>query len=352
MDKTKTEPRILVCGLEGAGKRMCITALVDATMDAVAKIETEAKPESETPKVFVDIVDIPSTIPPQGFATAMREQLRAADLVLWVIGYPKALNEAELAWMKAYQNAMPTLPLLVVGMGEGRAAQWNAATFSTTQPKTEEEQSVSDWRERLRTDLAIYSPADIVLCAIDRASDPMQRNDTLVALSTRIEGLLPKECRFAWITREKAVQDRGEKADKMIVAASTAAGAIGLIPLPIADMPFIITTQVALILGLCSLYGKTFTRHAAKSLVLTCLSALAGPIAFQNIMKVVPGLGSVVGGGVAFACTYAVGKATKIFLEQEKALDFSNFTKYVKNIFKEYIRSKKLKDKEIDEDKN
>ena len=122
----------------------------------------------------------------------------------------------------------------------------------------------------------------------------------------------------------------------MILAATAAAGAIGLIPLPVADMPFIVSTQVALILGLCSLHGRTFTMDAARSLSLAALSAVAGPMAFQALTKLVPGLGSVMGAGVAAACTYAVGTVTQTLLEGGLDFDVAVFRDAVKKAFNEY----------------
>ncbi len=338
-------PTLLVCGAEGAGKNSLVQALVTATI-----LPTPSADEGITHTVDLKPEGIPVSLATvdeenvEASLSALDAQLPWSTVLLWLVAYDKKTLESDREILSHIRKKAPDLPIVILGTGVDRSTTlFNPATFSPDSPKSPAEQAVHDWISQLNTELVTVKPNAVLPCAVGASSNDVSRQFNLQTISNTIENLLPQPMRIQWIAFEKANKDTGRKAEKMIVAATTAAGAIGVLPLPIADMPFIVGIQVALIISLCSLYGKAFTADAARSLVLAALSALAGPIAFQNIIKVVPGLGSVVGGGIAAACTYAVGMGTKLLLERNEPLNLSAFTKTVKSIFEEY-RKKKKKD--------
>ena len=138
-----------------------------------------------------------------------------------------------------------------------------------------------------------------------------------------------------WQCCSLVAQSRAELAEKIILAAAAVAGGIGVAPIPVADMPFIVTTQVSLLLGLCRLYGRPLDRASARSLALAALSAVAGPMLFSTLSKLVPGLGSVIGGAVAAGCTWAVGQVAKTILESGGDFELEDFKKAVRTIYAE-----------------
>ncbi|MBQ7607450.1 MAG: DUF697 domain-containing protein [Desulfovibrionaceae bacterium] len=340
-------PALLVCGAEGAGKRSLVQALLKATILPLPSPE-----EGITHTIDIKPDGIPVTL-----VTANEENvdetlstlstlLPWTTILLWLVRYDKKSLESDIATLRKLRAKAPELPIIILGTGIDRSTTFfNPATFSLASPKSDAEKAVCEWMDHLTKDFAEALPNAVLPCAVGTGPNDISRQFNLPKISDTIENLLPQAMRMQWIAFEKANKDTGVKAEKMIVAATTAAGTVGLLPLPIADMPFIVAIQVALIISLCSLYGKAFTADAARSLVLAALSALAGPIAFQNIIKFVPGFGSVVGGGVAAACTYAVGKGTKLLLERNEPFTLSAFTKTVKEFFSEY--RKKKKDPEI-----
>ena len=226
------------------------------------------------------------------------------------------------------------------------ARDFDARTFDPETGTHEAEERVRTWITFLRETFADCHLAGIIPCSAGESFDDTAHQYNLSYVSNAIENLLPQAMRMRWLCFERITTNRDEKANKMILGATATAGAIGLLPLPIADMPFIVATQVALILSLCSVYGRAFTADAAKSLSLAALSAVAGPLAFQTITKFVPGFGSLVGMGVASGCTYAVGKVTQTMLDLGEDISVDAFKKAVKETFAQYRKSQKQKTSE------
>jgi len=101
-----------------------------------------------------------------------------------------------------------------------------------------------------------------------------------------------------------------------------AAGA-GLIPFPIVDTATLLGVQLTMIRSIGNLYDIPFKKHLAKSLV----GALISSIGSVSLIKVIPGIGTVIGGTTAAvagaASTYALGKVfTQHFDQGGTLLDF------------------------------
>lgn len=108
-----------------------------------------------------------------------------------------------------------------------------------------------------------------------------------------------------------------EKAENAVAVAVAATAATGAIPIPFADAPLLIGEQVALMATICGIYGIDVKKDGLKMLATTALSAggaaIVGKTIATNLLKLVPGAGSVAGGaisaGTAGVVTLAMGKA-------------------------------------------
>ena len=116
-----------------------------------------------------------------------------------------------------------------------------------------------------------------------------------------------------------------EKAENAVAVAVAATAATGAVPIPFADAPILIAEQVALMTTICGIYGIDIGKDGLKMLATTALgaggAAIVGKTLATNLIKLVPGAGSVVGGvisaGTAGVVTLAMGKA---FIEVCKAV--------------------------------
>ena len=99
---------------------------------------------------------------------------------------------------------------------------------------------------------------------------------------------------------------------------------VGLIPIPLIDTAALLGVQLKMIKEHADLYGIEFKEHIAESLI----ASLLGSIGSTGLIKVIPGLGTILGGltsSVAGAAsTYAIGRVfTQHFDQGGTLLDFN-----------------------------
>lgn len=112
------------------------------------------------------------------------------------------------------------------------------------------------------------------------------------------------------------VKEKSSIAQKWIVAAAAAAGTVGITPIPGVDIIPITAIQVGLLLKLSSLYEKEqISKQNAKEMILTTITGNAGRAAYRQLVKLLPGYGLLIGGGVASSVTFALGQGIKYAYE-------------------------------------
>ena len=104
-----------------------------------------------------------------------------------------------------------------------------------------------------------------------------------------------------------------DTARRYIIAFSTIAATLAAVPLPFATMPVLTALQVSLVGLLGKLYGQTVTPSQAGGIV----SAIAGGFLAQavgrELIKFIPGFGSVVAASWAAAYTWALGEGACVY---------------------------------------
>ena len=103
-----------------------------------------------------------------------------------------------------------------------------------------------------------------------------------------------------------------EKKCKIAIhTATTAAAAAGAIPIPMSDAIPITAAQIGMIVSLGKIFGITLSQAAAKSIAGVALTQQAGSALVANLLKAIPGagtiLGSVISASTAVALTEALG---------------------------------------------
>lgn len=100
---------------------------------------------------------------------------------------------------------------------------------------------------------------------------------------------------------------------RYILAFSVIAATLAAVPLPFATMPVLTTLQVSMVIVLGNLYGQTLTPSQAGGLV----SAIAGGFIAQavgrELIKFLPGFGSVIAASWAAAYTGALGEGACVY---------------------------------------
>lgn len=102
-------------------------------------------------------------------------------------------------------------------------------------------------------------------------------------------------------------------AEAAITKATAAAAAAGFTPIPFADAAVLVPIQIGMMARIANIYDIPMDRATVASLAATTAATQAGRFTATGLLKMVPGVGTLVGGsitaGVAGAITYSVGGA-------------------------------------------
>ncbi|WP_407456715.1 GTPase [Fibrobacter sp.] len=141
---------------------------------------------------------------------------------------------------------------------------------------------------------------------------------------------MPEMCKDRFVSAmKKGLKEKECQAKKRIVAATGAAAAVGASPIPFSDAAVLIPIQAGLVLAVLNVYGIKFSGGAAALAGLLSSFGVQnlGKAIAGNLVKLIPGVGSVVGGAinaaVAAAFTAAIGEATSFiaYKQCEKAIN-------------------------------
>ena len=141
----------------------------------------------------------------------------------------------------------------------------------------------------------------------------------LEALTDALVELLPEaESRTIYQLLDKSVgKELGnlyrDTARRYLLAFSTIAATLAAVPLPFATMPVLTALQISLVGLLGKLYGQTLSPSQAGGIV----SAIAGGFLAQavgrELIKFIPGFGSVIAASWAAAYTWSLGEGACVY---------------------------------------
>lgn len=131
-------------------------------------------------------------------------------------------------------------------------------------------------------------------------------------------------------------------------------GASFIIPIPIADIFAVAALQLDMIRQLCRVYGQDFSETQGKAIVTSLTSSTFARAGARSLIKLVPGLGTVIGGVAVSvfngASTYALGEVFKRHFETGGTiLDFD--TDRLKKMYREKFEKGKKVAEELRRDK-
>lgn len=156
--------------------------------------------------------------------------------------------------------------------------------------------------------------------------------------------------------QEYQYREMFEKANNIVLGFVASTTATGAVPIPFADAPLLVGQQVAMMIAINNVFGFDVKRDALQSLTVAALgvggATVIGKTVASNLMKLVPGVGSVAGGavsaGTAGVITLALGKAyievckaIKMGKLNQDALTKKEGREMLKKAFKEQIKKSK-----------
>ncbi len=100
---------------------------------------------------------------------------------------------------------------------------------------------------------------------------------------------------------------------RYILAFSIMAATVAAVPLPFATMPVLTVLQVSLVGLLGNLYGKTLNPSQAGGLVSAIAGGFFAQMIGRELIKFIPGFGSVIAASWAAAYTWALGEGACVY---------------------------------------
>ena len=130
--------------------------------------------------------------------------------------------------------------------------------------------------------------------------------------------IIPEAAQRAFAAAQKASLDLKRKAaHKVVVTWAASATTAGAIPIPFSDWPVLVSIQIAMLAGISKAFGLELSKALFRTLVATMAgstgAAFVGRAIVSNLLKFVPGPGSVAGGAISGAAagvlTTALGES-------------------------------------------
>lgn len=145
---------------------------------------------------------------------------------------------------------------------------------------------------------------------VDKKQDERWNIDKLVEAMVNE---LPDEAKLSF-ARAAMVKDFQRKiANKLVSAVSALCAGVATQPIPVADLPVLTSLQVSMIIGIAYIAGKELSLKAAQEFLVALGVNIGGAFVFREVarglLKLIPGAGNFISGGVAGTATTALGKA-------------------------------------------
>jgi uncharacterized protein (DUF697 family)/predicted GTPase len=102
-------------------------------------------------------------------------------------------------------------------------------------------------------------------------------------------------------------------ARRYILPCSIAAATVAAIPLPFADLPVLTAIQVSMVGLIGKLYGQTLTPSQAGGVVSAIAGGFVAQLVARQLIKFIPGFGSIISASWAAAYTVALGESACVY---------------------------------------
>lgn len=139
------------------------------------------------------------------------------------------------------------------------------------------------------------------------------------ALRDTLAELLPEaEARTIYQLLDRGIGDEisnlyRDVSRRYLLAFSIMAATIAAVPLPLATMPVLTTLQVSMVTVLGQLYGQTLTPSQAGGIVSAIAGGFLAQMVGRELIKFIPGFGSVIAASWAAAYTWSLGEGACVY---------------------------------------
>ena len=351
---------IIVVGKSGVGKSTLInslfrdkiaeTGLGRPITTEIRKIEKKDYPmaiydtpgfelsEGQQAKVKEEIIELIH----KGLATG---DINNAIHCIWYcinVGGNRTFDQTEINWLKELieKNKVTKVPIIVV--------------LTQACPKTKGKQ-MQTLVEKENLDIIKVIP--VLAQDMDFDGEYVAKAYGLDQLVDIMSESLPEELQDTLQNVQKASLKSKKKRSRAVVAAASAvAFGEGFIPIPFSDAAVLIPTQITMIASITTNFGMSISKSVIMSFISSTIgtagTTILGKSMVSNLFKLIPGVGTGVGGMIsgstASLLTTALGEAYIKFMEmiykgelKKEDLYDQNGQKAISKMFKEELTKKR-----------
>ena len=226
------------------------------------------------------------------------------------VGSNRTFDDSELEWLRSFteENRSTRVPVFIV------------LTQSCPKRKAEEMRRLIE-----AENLDIRKVIPVLAQDMDFDGEytaPAYGMDTLIAVMGEE---LPDELQDTLQNVQKvSLKSKKKRAQTAVAAAVTAAFGEGFAPVPFADAAMLVPTQITMIATITAIFGLDVDKSIIMGFVTSALgtsgATFAGRTVATNLLKLIPGAGTITGGVISGATagliTTALGEAYIALMEQ------------------------------------
>ena len=258
------------------------------------------------------------------------------------VGGNRTFDQTEINWLKELieKNKVTKVPIIVV--------------LTQACPKTKGKQ-MQTLVEKENLDIIKVIP--VLAQDMDFDGEYVAKAYGLDQLVDIMSEALPEELQDTLQNVQKASLKSKKKRSRAVVAAASAvAFGEGFIPIPFSDAAVLIPTQITMIASITTNFGMSISKSVIMSFISSTIgtagTTILGKSMVSNLFKLIPGVGTGVGGMIsgstASLLTTALGEAYIKFMEmiykgelKKEDLYDQNGQKAISKMFKEELTKKR-----------
>jgi small GTP-binding protein len=165
---------------------------------------------------------------------------------------------------------------------------------------------------------------------------PISARDGANVAEELIPALIETSPQAAVVLGRQLPQFRRDAANKLVRTAMLVSLAAGLEPIPLIDIPILLSTQIRLVLRIAAVYGEPMKAEHARELLVTIAGGLALRYVAEEAAKAVPFGGDLVSGAIAAAGTWAIGQMAIEYFAGGKQFSRRQISEMFGNYYRRY----------------
>lgn len=289
-------PKIAVLGITNSGKSSFINHLFGSEVTPVSVRSNTTKEVGE----YIwgkdkAVMDFPGHSAQQD-TQELIEYAKQSDLVLYFINATQGLMDEDIRIVEELRNLQ--VPLIFA------LSRIDMLGDSMGGIQSQVDELLEDIRERL----PLYSQDVIVPFSTKKGWNV----DLLIKNMLKVLPIA-KQLGFARRLRDFGYKDK--IANSLVMKYSVVGGAVGLIPIPISDILILTPLQIRMVSRIAQIYGYKLDKRRIKEFIATAGAGVVFRTAARQLVKLIPGVGSVIAGGIAFSGTYGIGVVAREYFK-------------------------------------